>query len=92
MAPCPWTPRCCREALRAVVDPELGDDIVDLGMVRSISVGPDATVTVEVALTVAACPLRNQIEADVRGRLATLPGWARWRSPWARWTPPSGPR
>ncbi len=70
----PLDPEVLREALRAVVDPELGDDIVDLGMVRSISVGPDATVTVEVALTVAACPLRNQIEADVRGRLSTLPG------------------
>ncbi len=70
----PLDPEVLREALRAVVDPERGDDIVDLGMVRSISVGPDATVTVEVALTVAACPLRNQIEADVRGRLSTLPG------------------
>jgi ATP-binding protein involved in chromosome partitioning len=57
-----------------VVDPELGDDIVDLGMVRSITVGADGNVSVEVALTVAACPLRNQIEADVRGRLSAIEG------------------
>ena len=57
-----------------MVDPELGDDIVDLGMVRSVDVTPDGSVTVEVALTVAACPLRNQIEADARGRLVSLPG------------------
>jgi len=62
------------DALRAVIDPELGDDIVDLGMVRSVDVAPGGSVTVEVALTVAACPLRNQIESDVRGRLTSLPG------------------
>ena len=64
-----------RERLRAVVDPELGDTIVDLGMVRRIEVD-DADVTVEVALTVASCPLRTQIESDVRTNLTSL-GWVR---------------
>jgi ATP-binding protein involved in chromosome partitioning len=60
-----------RERLRAVVDPELGDTIVDLGMVRAITVtGPD--VVVEVALTIAACPLRSQIEQDVRRHAESL--------------------
>jgi len=63
-----------REALRAVIDPELGDNIVDLGMVRAVEVAPDGRVAVEVALTVAGCPLRAQIEGDVRGRLATMAG------------------
>ena len=63
-----------RAALRAVVDPELGDNVVDLGMVRTIDVGPDGGVAVAVALTVAACPLRGQIEGDVRSRLTRLPG------------------
>ncbi|HEY1733628.1 MAG TPA: P-loop NTPase [Acidimicrobiales bacterium] len=63
-----------RDALRAVIDPELGADIVDLGMVRRVDVRPDGTVDVEVALTVAGCPLRGQIERDVRGRLAGVPG------------------
>ncbi len=63
-----------RDALRAVIDPELGADIVDLGMVRRLEVHADGTVDVEVALTIAGCPLRGQIERDVRGRLAGLPG------------------
>jgi ATP-binding protein involved in chromosome partitioning len=60
-----------RERLRAVIDPELGDTIVDLGMVRSITVTGDRVI-VDVALTVAACPLRSQIERDVRGQVETL--------------------
>jgi ATP-binding protein involved in chromosome partitioning len=62
------------ECLRAVVDPELGDDIVDLGMVRDVQVADDGAVTVSVALTVAGCPLRTQIEGDVRRRVASVPG------------------
>ncbi|MGH9169352.1 MAG: Mrp/NBP35 family ATP-binding protein [Acidimicrobiales bacterium] len=66
--------------LGGVVDPELGDSIVDLGMVRSVEVSGDAghaTVTVEVALTIAGCPLRGQIKADVERRVGSLPGVAR---------------
>jgi ATP-binding protein involved in chromosome partitioning len=72
--PTPPTPDDIREALRAVIDPELGDNIVDLGMVRDAGIDPAGRVSVAVALTVAACPLRAQIERDVRGRLAGLPG------------------
>ena len=60
-----------RECLRAVVDPELGDTIVDLGMVRGVAI-EGADVTVEVALTIAACPLRNQIEKDVVSHVQAL--------------------
>ena len=60
-----------RQCLRAVIDPELGDTIVDLGMVRSIAVTGDRVV-VDVALTIAACPLRSQIEHDVRGQVEAL--------------------
>jgi ATP-binding protein involved in chromosome partitioning len=64
-----------RERLRSVVDPELGDTIVDLGMVRGVTVdGGD--VEVEVALTIAACPLRTQIERDVTGHVESL-DWVR---------------
>jgi ATP-binding protein involved in chromosome partitioning len=61
-------------ALRGVIDPELGDNIVDLGMVRAIEVSPDGVVTVEVALTIAGCPLRNELKADVQARVGSLPG------------------
>ncbi len=62
-----------REALRHVRDPELGGDIVELGMVTGIRVdGPD--VGVEVALTIAGCPLRAQIQRDVDLHVGALPG------------------
>ncbi|MGH8980021.1 MAG: P-loop NTPase, partial [Acidimicrobiales bacterium] len=60
--------------LRAVVDPELGADIVELGMVRSVEVSAVGDVRVEIALTIAACPLRAQIERDVRGSVGSIDG------------------
>ena len=60
--------------LRGVVDPELGSDIVDLGMVREIDVGDDGTVTATVVLTISGCPLRTQIKEDVESKLRGLPG------------------
>jgi len=62
------------DALRGVIDPELGDNIVDLGMVRSVDAHADGRVEVEIALTIAACPLRGQIQDDVTTRLGALPG------------------
>ncbi|HXZ62274.1 MAG TPA: Mrp/NBP35 family ATP-binding protein, partial [Acidimicrobiales bacterium] len=64
-----------RDRLRAVVDPELGDTIVDLGMVRGVAVD-SGDVTVDVALTIAACPLRAQIERDVVNHVTPLE-WVR---------------
>ena len=64
-----------RDRLRSVIDPELGDTIVDLGMVRGVTIdGGD--VVVEVALTIAACPLRTQIEHDVFCHVQSL-DWVR---------------
>ncbi len=62
-----------RAALHGVVDPELGADIVELGMVTDLSVTGGA-VEVEIALTVAGCPLRTQIHQDVETRVGSLPG------------------
>ncbi|HMK63188.1 MAG TPA: Mrp/NBP35 family ATP-binding protein [Acidimicrobiales bacterium] len=63
-----------RKALSAVVDPELGADIVELGMVRRVEVSPDGSVEVRLALTVAACPLRTQLRSDVETTLLSVPG------------------
>jgi ATP-binding protein involved in chromosome partitioning len=52
------------DALRPVEDPELHRSIVDLGMVRSVRI-EGASVTVEVALTVPGCPLKNEIQRRV---------------------------
>ncbi|MFZ2055882.1 MAG: Mrp/NBP35 family ATP-binding protein [Acidimicrobiales bacterium] len=62
-----------RTALEGVVDPELGTDIVDLGMVRDIEVDGGAVI-VEVALTIAACPLRDQLRVDVERHVKAVPG------------------
>ena len=51
--------------LRSVIDPELGADIVSLGMVPSVSVSDEGVVTVGVKLTIGGCPLRAQIKKDV---------------------------
>jgi len=65
-----------RSALQGVIDPELGDSIVDLGMVRGITVDA-GTVTVEIALTSAGCRLRNQIRSDGERHGMGLPGVTR---------------
>lgn len=60
--------------LRAVVDPELGADIVELGMVNGVEVNGDGWVEVTVALTISGCPLRVQIRDDVQSKVSGLPG------------------
>lgn len=57
--------------LRDVMDPELGDNIVELGMVRGIGIDGTA-VTVTVALTIAGCPLRGQLTEDIENRVGAL--------------------
>ena len=59
------------EALRPVEDPELHRSIVDLGMVKTITIADDA-VTVQIALTVAGCPLRTEITNRVTDAVAAL--------------------
>ena len=65
-----------------MIDPELGDNIVDLGMVRGATVDTSGRVEVEVALTVASCPLRGQIHDDVSARLGRPPGREGGRGPY----------
>jgi ATP-binding protein involved in chromosome partitioning len=60
-------------ALKHVVDPELHADIVDLGMVGYIAI-EGHLVTVDLALTIASCPMRGQIESDLKRRVGALPG------------------
>jgi ATP-binding protein involved in chromosome partitioning len=67
------TETAVRTALLGVIDPELGDNVVDLGMVQRIELlGSTADVTI--ALTTAGCPLRAQLQKDVKDRVATVPG------------------
>src|SRR6476660_7420644 len=61
------------DALRPVEDPEIHRSIVDLGMVRGVGFeGPRVRVTI--ALTVAGCPLKNEITSRVSTAVEALPG------------------
>ena len=57
--------------LSTIVDPELGVDIVELGMVKDISF-VDSTVVIKLALTIAECPMRNQIETEIKRKLLLM--------------------
>ena len=60
------------DALRPVQDPELHRSIVDLGMVRDVVVNADGVVGLTVVLTIAGCPLRNEIQQRVNSALKSL--------------------
>src|SRR5438445_497924 len=62
-----------RQALRQVLDPEIGKPIEDLGMLQGVRV-EDGTITVQVLLTVAGCPLKDRIDRDVRAAVEPLEG------------------
>jgi ATP-binding protein involved in chromosome partitioning len=68
------TPEEVVDALRPVQDPELHRSIVDLGMVRDVTIGDDGDVDILVALTVAGCPLRQELQSRVTGAVGPLPG------------------
>ena len=76
------------EALRDVVDPELGVNVVDLGLVYGVTVESDRTATIDMTLTSAACPLTDMIEDQTR---VALDGLVQdFRINWV-WLPPWGP-
>jgi metal-sulfur cluster biosynthetic enzyme len=76
------------EALRDVVDPELGVNVVDLGLVYGVTVESDRTATIDMTLTSAACPLTDMIEDQTRVALEGLV--QDFRINWV-WLPPWGP-
>jgi metal-sulfur cluster biosynthetic enzyme len=76
------------EALRDVVDPELGVNVVDLGLVYGVTVESDRTATIDMTLTSAACPLTDVIEDQTQGALDGLV--QDFRINWV-WLPPWGP-
>jgi metal-sulfur cluster biosynthetic enzyme len=79
------------EAMRDVVDPELGINVVDLGLLYGVQLGGDGSVTLDMTLTSAACPLTDVIEDQTRQALTAGPGgglvddvkinWV-WMPPW----------
>ncbi|QNG18868.1 metal-sulfur cluster assembly factor [Rhodococcus triatomae] len=77
------------EAMRDVVDPELGINVVDLGLVYGITEDEDV-VTIDMTLTSAACPLTDVIEDQARGALVRSDLASDLRINWV-WLPPWGP-
>ena len=61
------------EALSKVQEPELGRDLVSLGMIKDLKLD-DGQVTFAIELTTPACPMRNRIEREAREAVAALPG------------------
>jgi metal-sulfur cluster biosynthetic enzyme len=81
------------EAMRDVVDPELGINVVDLGLVYDIRVDEGNLATIDMTLTSAACPLTDVIEDQTRAALVGGPGGGLVndvRINWV-WIPPWGP-
>jgi metal-sulfur cluster biosynthetic enzyme len=76
------------EAMRDVVDPELGINVVDLGLVYGIDVDDTGVATIDMTLTSAACPLTDVIEDQTRMALDGLV--EDFRINWV-WMPPWGP-
>ena len=75
------------EAMKDVVDPELGINVVDLGLVYGIHVDVDNVATLDMTLTSAACPLTDVIEDQTRAALVGLVkdfriNWV-WLPPWS---------
>lgn len=76
------------EAMRDVVDPELGINVVDLGLVYGVSVDEGNIATIDMTLTSAACPLTDVIEDQTRAALTEVV--SDFRINWV-WMPPWGP-
>jgi metal-sulfur cluster biosynthetic enzyme len=76
------------EALKDVVDPELGINVVDLGLVYGVQVDDSNIATIDLTLTSAACPLTDVIEDQTRAALDGVV--ADYRINWV-WMPPWGP-
>ena len=74
------------EAMKDVVDPELGINVVDLGLVYGVSVDDDNTAIIDMTLTSAACPLTDVIEDQANSALDGLANGVRinwvWMPPW----------
>ena len=76
------------EALKDVVDPELGINVVDLGLIYEVTLDDDQAAIIDMTLTSAACPLTDVIEDQTREALdGMVPDF---RINWV-WMPPWGP-
>src|SRR6185437_1662799 len=77
-------------ALENVIDPELGIDIVNMGLVYGVDLNEEGLCTVTMTLTTMGCPLAGHIEQDVRRSLSDIPQIKEidvnivWSPPWGK--------
>ena len=76
------------EVLKEVIDPELGVNIVDLGLLYGMRWDDNGVLILDLTLTTAACPLQHVIEEQVEANLDSVV--TEWRVNWV-WMPPWGP-
>ena len=76
------------EAMKDVIDPELGINVIDLGLVYDMRIDEGNIVTLDMTLTSAACPLQDVIEDQTRQVLADISSDVKIN--WV-WLPPWGP-
>lgn len=76
------------DALSNVIDPELGVNIVDLGLLYGIRWNDEGALVLDMTLTTAACPLQDVIEEQIQQNLETMID--EWHVNWV-WMPPWGP-
>jgi metal-sulfur cluster biosynthetic enzyme len=69
----PLTPELAHWLLHDVIDPELGVNIVDLGLIYDIAVNDGGRVEIEMTLTTPGCPLGGFLEDQIRDCLMALP-------------------
>ena len=84
--PSPTTVADVEEALRDVIDPELGINVVDLGLIYGVVIDQNNTAIIDMTLTSAACPLTDVIEDQTQTALEGLVerfviNWV-WMPPW----------
>jgi metal-sulfur cluster biosynthetic enzyme len=70
----PATEAAVREALKHVVDPELGINIVDLGLVYDVQISEEGAISIEYTLTTMGCPIGPLIEHQMQSFLENVPG------------------
>jgi FeS assembly SUF system protein len=76
------------DAMRTVVDPEIGANIVDIGLIYDVSISDEGAVGIDMTLTSPACPVAGSMPGDVERAVSAVEGVAKvnvnlvWTPPW----------
>ena len=62
------------DALRVVIDPDLGRDIVSLGFIKRLAISESGRVAFAIELTTPACPVKDRLQAQAQAAVANVPG------------------